>query len=95
MYKTVGKQTFNSLFNKAKAKYSEYQAEREAPGRPKESNWGENGTGYPGRGGRQDQSWRQPPDSVRRGEQFRQGSVQGKKLGGDSASFVFSSYFDE
>ncbi|CAD6575227.1 MAG: hypothetical protein TREMPRED_001335 [Tremellales sp. Tagirdzhanova-0007] len=93
-YAEVGKQTFNSLFGKAKAKYAELQAtqaaEREGKSRPRESTWGENGSGYGGvRGGqRQDQAWRQPPPAMNdRGvEPNQRGKLQGNGLWGDSAS---------
>ena len=94
MIRAVGKQTFNSLFGKAKAKYAELQAtqaaEREGKSRPRESTWGENGSGYGGvRGGqRQDQAWRQPPPAMNdRGvEPNQRGKLQGNGLWGDSAS---------
>lgn len=82
----VGKQTFNSLFSKAKAKYSEFQAtsiaERDQPGRPKESAWGQR---VPNE---RDQAWRQlitptPMSGAGRGGQQDR---QGRGMYGDTAS---------
>jgi hypothetical protein len=70
----VGKQTFNSLFSKAKAKYAEFQTQHAAtnsgPDRARETQWGQTGT----------ESWRHPspsgtptPGGGRGGEQNKRG----------------------
>ena len=64
--------------------------EREGKSRPRESTWGENGSGYGGvRGGqRQDQAWRQPPPAMndRVSEQDQLAKRQGNGMWGDAAS---------
>ena len=71
---TVGKQTFNSLFNKAKAKYTEFQSQHNAnmnqPDRARETHWGEG-----------NQPWRQPspantPGGGRGGDQNSRGTYR-------------------